>query len=433
MTSDGYEEEEWKDEDFLSFERDEEEEQQDDDGQYLDAEEPDRTSVTGFPPWMDKVHGRNVPPLIALHNEIVGFYRLMEPLEEEIKQRNQLVERFESLIKKAFEGATIKVFGSQATGLSLPSSDIDVVICMPEKNETKEGEEEGGEHTAAKPSPLQHLAAKLREEWRGELSYLEVVENTKVPLVKFTHRPSNVSLDASFLHPGQANPPNGPQAATLMKTYLEALPPLRPLTFLLKYFLAARGLNEPYSGGVGSYMLQLLIVAFLQHRARHAFNYKRPSASNLGAMLLEFLDLFGNSFNFFTTGVSVRNDGFFFPKGVNSRIECFWNQQRPYLCALENPLEPTMNVSTSSFRIQTVQRAFAVAHRQLAAHVTSASMPKSLLATILEPTTEMTERRWYVRRHRPLAARRLDQPLTAGRKEQQQQSQSPAPKRRRFR
>jgi len=187
---------------------------------------------------------------------------------------------------------------------------------------------------------------------------------------------------------------SGPPAAQLMKTYLEALPPLRPLTFVLKYFLAARGLNEPYSGGVGSYLLQLMIVALLQHRERDAVNYRRPSLNNLGSLLLEFLELYGLEFNYMTTGISVRHDGFFFPKGAADRKENFYQANRPFSLSMENPLDTTMDVGKGSFRMQTVQRAFAVAYRMIMAHTAAPAQPAiSILATILPPTEEMMERK----------------------------------------
>lgn len=96
-------------------------------------------------------------------------------------------------------------------------------------------------------------------------------------------------------------PRSGPQAATLMHQYMDALPPLRPLTFVLKYFMASRDLNQPYTGGVGSFMLQMMIVSFLQHRERDAFNNRRPSLYNLGALLVEFFELYSCDFNFITT------------------------------------------------------------------------------------------------------------------------------------
>ena len=42
------------------------------------------------------------------------------------------------------------------------------------------------------------------------------------------------------------------------------MPSLRPLVLLLKYFLHQRGLNEVFSGGIGSYALILMTAHFLQ-------------------------------------------------------------------------------------------------------------------------------------------------------------------------
>lgn len=295
------------------------------------------------------------------------------------------------------------MFGSQATGLFLPTSDVDLVIHFPKEKEKEkqngDSEKDGKEREkqemeewsalefAAYSTPLEQLADALREAWRDELSYLEVIDSTRVPLVKFTHGPSNISFDVCI------DQETGPKAATLMKTYLEAMPPLRPLTFVLKYFMEARGLNEPYTGGVGSFMLQLMIVSFLQHRERDAYNFRRPSLYNLGALLVEFLELYGIDFNYITTGFSVRHDGFYFPKGAHDRKENFYQPSRPFSMAVENPLDPTMDVGTSSFRIQTVQRSFETAFRVLLAQVSEPRVPSlSILATILPPTQEMKKR-----------------------------------------
>lgn len=400
------------------------------------------------PPWLERgLNDRNLPqihPLTALHNEIVSFLHLMEPLPSEIEQRQKLVERISETVKQHFDDDTrVEVFGSQTTGLFLPTSDIDVVIITNDKkgqsqetkttknrkiNETTEptngGVEsknesiaEGGNgsdvesYQASLPqnSPLQRFAKAIRQDWEGDLSYFETVEQTRIPLVKFTHATTNISIDVSF------NQPTGPPAAQLMKRYLEALPPLRPLTFVLKYFLAARGLNEPYTGGVGSFMLQLLIVAFLQHRERDAVNFQRPSVYNLGSLLLEFFEMYGMEFNYLTTGISVRYDGFFFPKGAADRRAIFWKPDRMAMLALENPLDPTQDVGQSSFRFQTVQRAFAVAYKLLLAYVTAGPNEPdlrdvtSILAIVLPPTHYMTSRLVLKRRDRPLAAKRKNE------------------------
>ena len=340
------------------------------------------------PPWLDEGINRSssIHPMTFLHNEIVSFVQLMEPLPSEIEQRDLLVHRIRKTVEDNFpDGTRVEVFGSQATGLFLPTSDIDLVVISPNfesdkqstiftkteqpnrdannaaestrdgektsrnqrrKDKQKEAEEirtveedladkiddnqheldddnDGGDYEFATKTSLHRFAEAIRKDWGvSELSYLEIIENTRIPLVKFTHASTNISVDVSF------DQPSGPPAAQLMKRYLEALPPLRPLTFVLKYFLAARCLNEPYTGGVGSFLLQLMIVAFLQHRERDSVNYKRMGVYNLGSLLLEFLELYGIEFNYFTTGISVRYDGFFFPKGSADRRSTFWKPDR---------------------------------------------------------------------------------------------------------
>jgi len=410
-----------------------------------------------LPPWMlhhvDRRHKTN--PMVALHNEIVGFCHLMEPRQEEMIQRNELVQRFKALAESIFtEGCQVEVFGSQATGLCLPNSDIDIVIQLEgegggDNNEVMKevggekgmgGDTKSGERrkvsreqelkdmenwNAPSGTPLERLAEGLREEWYDDLIYLEVIPNTRVPLVKFTHGPTKIQIDVCF------NQKTGVQAAQLMHRYMDALPPLRPLTFVLKYFLSSRGLNQPYSGGMGSFMLQMMIVSFLQHRARE-FSYNRmPINYNLGALLMDFLELYSMDFNFITVGVSVRFDGYYFPKGASDRKGDFWQIERPFSFAMENPLDPKMDVGAPSFRVSWIQRAFEIALKVVLCHVTEPMQPSvSILASILPPTEEMFQRIPLLL----LSSRNpKDVGLTAGRDQTKRPSKVSSPPRKRQR
>ena len=397
-------EEEWKDRDFLTFDNDNDDDDDDDSKQLEDEEENvvvkrKVTNAVDLPPWMTEPPRRSTNHLIRLHNEIVDFCKLMEPRDDEIKERSVVVEKFKKLALDCFgrDKCEIKLFGSQATGLFLPTSDIDLVVLFNNRDEKKDKANEKEDEDdmekwrdSSSKSPLFQLADALREKWRNQLSYLEVIENTRVPLVKLT-----VKLDTLPLHIDVCfNQDTGPKAAQLMTTFLKAMPPLRPLTFVLKYFLASRGMNEPYSGGIGSYLLQLMIVSFLQHRERDGFNFRRSSLYNLGTLLIEFLELYGLDFNYVTTGFSVRHDGFYFSKGAKDRKETFWNPKRaPLSIGVENPLEPTVDVGTSSFKMSIIQRSFETAFKVLLAHVSEPILPaNSILSTILPPTQEMRAR-----------------------------------------
>lgn len=371
-----------------------------------------------LPPWMQKPHDlRHIHPTVALHNEIVQFTQLMQPQEEELKERHRIVELVREVVAETLgqDDYELQVFGSLATGLVLPTSDIDCVVLQKKKKEEssegkpaaaedkeQEDEDEDGKENV---TPMLHqVAAAIRNRWGSSatedsmaaLSYLEVITNTRVPLVKCTLFQHNV--DISFQQP------NGPPAAALMNRFMDRLPPLRPLTFVLKYFLQARGLNEPYTGGVGSFVLQLLIIAFLQQRARgleargdREYSPRSDANGNLGVLLIAFCEWLGNDLNIITTGLSVRNDGSYFPKGRSDRKELFYDPTRPNSLALENPLDPaSYNVAKGSFRFPMVQRSWAWAGKTLMSVTTAPYPPRapvSLLQMILPVSSEMQSRK----------------------------------------
>ena len=359
------------------------------------------------------------PPLVRLHNEIVGFARLMEPTAAELAERDAMVRRVTELALRTFgEGkCEVLTFGSQATGLCLPGSDIDFVIRF------KKGGGGGGsgeqdeedDYDPAPSNPLHAFADAVRDEFGvpGEfdaedvleisggsatadderLSYLEVIEHTRVPLVKFTVSPQNIDVDVCF------DQPNGPESADLMHRFMESMPPLRPLTFALKYFLSSRDINKPFTGGIGSYLLQLMIVSFLQHRSREDASRGCGASGrhlNLGSLLVDFLELYGSDFNYVTAGISVRHDGYYFPKGAPDRREVFCGPRGPFGLAVENPLDVGMDVGAGAFRMQMIARIFGHAYKTLVACVSEPALlgpEESVLAMILPVSPEMERRR----------------------------------------
>jgi non-canonical poly(A) RNA polymerase PAPD5/7 len=112
----------------------------------------------------------------------------------------------------------------------------------------------------------------------------------------------------------------------------------------------------------------------------------------LGCLLVEFLELYGLDMNYLTTGISVRHDGFYFPKGARDRREVYGstNPSRTFALAMENPLDPTMDVGKASFKMQLIQRSFDTAFKVLLAHVAEPAIPApSILLSILPASSEM--------------------------------------------
>eukprot|EP00629_Pelagomonadales_sp_RCC1024_P011862 CAMPEP_0119281306 /NCGR_PEP_ID=MMETSP1329-20130426/24458_1 /TAXON_ID=114041 /ORGANISM="Genus nov. species nov., Strain RCC1024" /LENGTH=391 /DNA_ID=CAMNT_0007281915 /DNA_START=104 /DNA_END=1275 /DNA_ORIENTATION=+ len=279
---------------------------------------------------------RAASPLVKLHDEILAFCEAVSPSAAERSARDATVRTLEKVCRDLWPRCEVKVFGSSLTRLELPSSDVDVCV-----------------FGASGARRIRELANEL--EGRRLCRTIERVESARIPLVKYRDRETGFEVDVSFDVEG------GMRTAAIVKGFLRELPPLRPLVLVLKFFLAQRALNETFLGGVGSFMLQLMVVSFLQMRHRTDRATGLASAPNLGALLLEFLELYGRDFNYQTTGISVRHHGAYFPKQARG-----WGRpDRPWLLAIENPDDVSHDVGRNSYAVNRVRQAFDHAHRRI--------------------------------------------------------------------
>ena len=175
--------------------------------------------------------------------ELIDFCVYISPTKEEDLIRRNLIDKVKQIVLNIWPNASIHVFGSMKTKLYLPTSDIDLVV-YPNTNLH--------ENMDCKLK----LAQALKKE--NMCSYLEIISTARVPLVKFTDNESQLSVDVCFERE------SGIIAADEINSLQIQFPVLRPLTYFLKYFLWFRNLNEPFRGGMGSYLLQMLIVNLIQ-------------------------------------------------------------------------------------------------------------------------------------------------------------------------
>ena len=347
--------------------------------------------------------------LLRLHNEILSFWAFTRPTRLETRARAEAAQRLRSLVSAIWpgEGVLVEVFGSSATGLALPGSDVDVVV---------RGATGGGDAATR----LRALAAALARS--GVARDLQLITRARVPLVKYVDAASGLAMDASFDAEG------GPAAARRAVAALGALPAARPLLSVLKASLAQRGLSEVYTGGLGSYALLVMVVAFLQgHRSRHgasgaggggggaeqgkqqqqqqqrnaaATTTRGGSSSSsssaaaasplepcLGTLILDFCALYGRQLDYDKVGVRmlmeeeeeeeeesrggggggggkgerkrsaadlVDGGGVFFAKTEQQRA----NSPRPGALTVLDPCDPSNDLSSGSFHIARVRSAF---------------------------------------------------------------------------
>jgi DNA polymerase sigma len=232
-------------------------------------------------------------------------------LRKQEPKRRLAIERITRLVNTLWPRAQVKLYGSQVSGLCLPSSDLDFVIRLPEVHKKAiavgPGALEG--RNAINETSQKQLARKLKgESWIDPRS-MKLIDRTVVPVIKVSTKDTKaktIQLDITF----DAHGHHGMDAIQIVAQILEELPMIRPLVLVLKQFLLERGLLTAYTGGLSSYCLLLMVARYLQEQA--------TAYGDGGSLLLGFLDFYGNYVSFWSISCG-------FPRrGCDSHLEnCF--------------------------------------------------------------------------------------------------------------
>jgi non-canonical poly(A) RNA polymerase PAPD5/7 len=170
-------------------------------------------------------------PLIRLHNEILSLCDLVEPTESEHKARAELIIEMRSFAEQLFPGCQVQVFGSQLTSILTPTSDLDLVrLVFSTFVRSLNCNWQAFLNVAGDPTEaLYSIESAILQ--KGIATYVEVIANAKVPIVKMDHAISGISIDILI------NNSSGYETGKLIKKYVRDYPPLRPLTIALKIYL----------------------------------------------------------------------------------------------------------------------------------------------------------------------------------------------------
>jgi non-canonical poly(A) RNA polymerase PAPD5/7 len=261
--------------------------------------------------------------------------------------RLALVSRIRKVIVDLWYDTDVRVFGSFAAGLYLPTSDVDLVILSHSFCRYRTPK-------YASNRSLHAVASTLRKHGFVKQGSMQVITRAKVPIVKFVDEKTNLQVDISFEND------SGLVANDTFLRWCEEYPAVPHLVLLIKHFLSMRGLNEVYHGGIGSFTITCLAVSLHQLLPAITSGQLKP-AENLGSLLLEFLNLYGSRFDTRNTGIRVdsASPGYFdkrsvFPDAPKRNNN---NSQMDLLC-IQDPNNPTNDISRSSYQILQVLNAF---------------------------------------------------------------------------
>eukprot|EP00834_Sanchytrium_tribonematis_P004409 NODE_216_length_12483_cov_2.137516.p4 type:complete len:475 gc:universal NODE_216_length_12483_cov_2.137516:8265-6841(-) len=279
------------------------------------------------PHW--RITCKSVNLIDFLTKEIIAYAEFIKPSEAELKIREHIMSILQDLVKSLFKDASLHAFGSTATKTVLAKGDIDLVIL----NKVSQKDVVSG--------TLRKLHSHLRR--HKEFIKVQLIDKAKVPIVKFVHQMSGISVDIS------CDQSNGITAANSMNAILKDRP-FHPLLYVLKSLLRQHNLNEVRTGGIGSFALTIMLAGFLNSHPI-ASNPGFDMTANLGVMLLEFLECYGKNINSRYCGVSL--NGFINNSENSSRL------------LVRDPDMKSNNVTGGSFSIYSVKAALHLAFIQL--------------------------------------------------------------------
>lgn len=269
-----------------------------------------------------------------LTSEIKDFLNYIAPSAEEIQSRNNLVENLKSHIKSIWPDAELHCFGSFATDLYLPGSDIDCVVTSKRRRYDNK-------------SSLYQLTSYIRNHGLG----VEVtpIAKAKVPIIKFVDPKTRIHIDISFERS------NGLDAAKLIIKWLKTTPGLRELVLIVKQFLAVRKLNEVHVGGLGGFSIICLCYSFLKLHPRLSTN-DIDAQENIGCLLIEFFELYGYNFGYDKVALAFASETepIYVSKSSNPDLM----GRNPFSLAIQDPHDPSNNISRGSFNLRDIKRAF---------------------------------------------------------------------------
>ena len=300
--------------------------------------------------------------IVSFYNEIIYKNEIIFPLKRKLnsivlKIINQEINK--SL--KSYNIINLVIYGSQASGLSLPESDIDLLLIYYDSNNS-----------------LERLINELYKCLQISHKFFNVTSLPKAssPLIKIAYKINNNEMDISILHMDISFHNIFPNKTTIYFTpsllivryiqrSIEYLPQSKNIIIIIKKYLKNIGLNNYYTGGLSSFSIFLLVFSFYKYIIK-LFGNDVVNNFYIGQFLIQFLDFF-SKFNFNQYIININKEIPFIIKEKRNICEIcekdsnnknkFINQNEMANAVILDPFTLN-NIACNSFRINEIQQKF---------------------------------------------------------------------------
>ena len=227
-----------------------------------------------------------------LHCEVLDFFNWVKPHDYEQIVREDLIGRLDQAFKRRYGNVAVKPFGSFASGMYLPTADIDLVLLS--KVFMSGGRKQFGE----RKGQIYAFSAYLKSLEIAVPGSIETIAHARVPILKFIDKLTGLRVDLSF------DNDSGIIANETFQEWKQQYPLMPIIVSVIKQFLLLRGLNEVPTGGLGGFSITCLVTSLLQHM---------PSSKqgNIGVVLMDFFDFYGFLMDYERVGLRMEPPGYY--------------------------------------------------------------------------------------------------------------------------
>ena len=282
----------------------------------------------------------------CLSKDIIEFEQFVtEHIKNLSSLYSELIKNIQNAVNECFQDYEVHLYGSHATNLCLPWSDLDVVLISKKNNQIS---------LDSKHLLLSKLNEHLKHQpWVKDNNY---ISSANIPIVKLIsiEKYNNMPIDISI----QDEKHFGLRCVDLVKQFMNKYESLKPLALALKNILKQANLNDPYKGGLSSYGLILMIVYFLQQQANAGIDISL-SENNLGQLFFDFINFYGTQFQYSKSIVYIKNS--------SNDLDDLKYQNIAHTSGfiIIDPLNSSNNVAKSCFHYLGVKMAFLISLKAL--------------------------------------------------------------------
>ena len=270
-------------------------------------------------------------------------------IEKEKDIYDSLIKNVQDSVDKSIPDYEVNLYGSHATNLCLPWSDLDVVLIK------KDNVENDGNQIDNNVNLM--LLSKLYEYIRNEpwVKDCKLISKASVPIIKLitVEKFNNMSIDISI----QDDKHFGLKCVELVKKFIDEYKSLKPLVLAIKNILKSANLNDPYKGGISSYGLILMIIFFLQKQKTSGIDISPgENYCNLGKLFFDFIKFYAIFFESNKVIININDDN-----NLNNYNEYdFHNMGHSYDLIIVDPLNKYNNVAKSCLQFFNIKMSFII-------------------------------------------------------------------------